>query len=99
MAQSTLSVGTASKLGSATVGNDERPIYLNAGTPTQVSYVHAQYIYGGLNSLGNTGHFLGIDPAFNYNAYAVERGATVKFYLDDVEIVRTSDAYAKSLFN
>jgi hypothetical protein len=38
VAQSTLSVGTASKLGSSDVGATDRPIYLSAGTATQTTY-------------------------------------------------------------
>lgn len=32
------SAGSASKVGSSTVGSASRPIYLNGGTPTQISY-------------------------------------------------------------
>ena len=118
--QSNLSVGTASKLGSstvggtakpiylnagtatalsATVGSNDRPVYLNSGTITQVDRIHAQYVYGGFNYVGNDRYFVGINPAMNFNAYAVQQGAEVHFYLDGVELVRTSDAYAKSLFD
>lgn len=38
VAQSTLSVGTASKLGTATKGSATNPIYLNSGSPTACTY-------------------------------------------------------------
>lgn len=93
-----LNAGTPTAL-SATVGSYELPVYLHAGTLTKVENIHARYIKGGLKTLGNTTNFLGVDPAFNYNAYAVEQGATVQFYLDGVELVQTSDSFARSLFN
>ena len=96
-----LTNGSVTKVGTATVGSaNETPVYINAGTPTAISYIHAKHLYGGMNYVGNDSHFVGINPALNYNAYAVQRGAVVKFYLDGVEIVRTdNDSYAKSLFN
>lgn len=44
--QSNLSVGTASKLGSATVGSTLKPIYLDSGTPKAVTNIDAGLVYG-----------------------------------------------------
>ena len=47
--------GTASKLGSSTVGASNRPIYLNAGTPAVTSPGEAFLSWGGQNFSGSYG--------------------------------------------
>ncbi len=76
MAQSTLSVGTASKLGSSTIGSSERPIYLNAGTATQVSTINGNIISGKIS-----------DSASSYLVSHPERstvGVLVPFLNNDI---------------
>lgn len=53
--QSNLSVGTASKLGSSTVGSNQRPIYINNGTPTVSNPGEAFLTWGGQNFSGSYG--------------------------------------------
>ena len=89
----------AGKVGTATVGSTELPVYINSGTPTVIQRLPARYIYDGFNFIGNGQYFVGFNPAFNFNAYAIQQGAECHFYLDDVELVRTNDSYAKSLFD
>ena len=94
------SATSATKLGTATVGSNENPVYINGGSPTAVTKLKANLISGGFNYVGNNTTFVGIGPAFNCNGYAVEQGATVKFFLDGVELAMTDNGnFARSLFD
>ena len=65
------SAGSATKVGTATVGSSVRPIYLNAGTPTAITKVATDYIgwtstdHDGLTSIENLFYTSGTN-AFAY---------------------------------
>lgn len=52
---STLSVGTASKLGTTTIGGSTNPIYLNAGTPTACGTCTSGSWFSGVPAVGSDG--------------------------------------------
>lgn len=60
-----LTNGSVTKVGTSTVGNSHRPIYLNSGTPTQVTDVAMDYVgwpiesHGSLSAVDNLFYFVG----------------------------------------
>lgn len=97
--------GTASKLGSSTVGSSVLPIYLNSGIPTAISSIQDETIsWGGPNLAGSTGvvdtllnnqlrpnRFSGFKPAGTTIEYSTDGGSSWTNY-------GASDAQKLALF-
>lgn len=90
--QSNLSVGTASKLGSATVGSASKPIYLNSGIATVVSTIDGTLLEGYISGASDRSSYIvshpeyggtsGVVIPFIYNdlAFLMEQGGHINIY-------------------